>query len=155
MPEHPIYIPLLPQTAQEVIAKVHKNTRPALAMLEKEGFQFKNRIDIFDGGPTMHCPTSEIRTVDESRPQILSKIRQEIDASKNGDVQVKLVSNGKIDFRACLGKVHSADEDHCEIDNVTALRLNVKVGDQIRTADIKPFKSKTLKPAKKKNVENQ
>ena len=33
MPKHPIYIPLLPQKAQEVIGEVHDNTRPALSLI--------------------------------------------------------------------------------------------------------------------------
>src|SRR5262249_22653987 len=38
MPSHPIYIPLLPKEAQAVIGQVHEQTRPALKILEDEGF---------------------------------------------------------------------------------------------------------------------
>ena len=66
MPRHPIYIPLLPQEAQDVIGEVHRNTRPARAMLEKEGFVFDNFVDIFDGGPTLNASTNKIRVVNQN-----------------------------------------------------------------------------------------
>ena len=74
MPKHPIYIPLLPTEAREVIGKVHDNTRPALAVLEKEGFEFRNLVDIFDGGPTMHCSIDQIRAIRESQAGTVANI---------------------------------------------------------------------------------
>ena len=38
MPKYPIYVNLLSKEAQEVIGKVHDKTRPALQLLEEEGF---------------------------------------------------------------------------------------------------------------------
>ncbi|XZE45728.1 arginine N-succinyltransferase [Pirellulaceae bacterium SH467] len=67
MPKYPIYLELLPQSALDAIGKVHDQTRPALAMLEGQGFQRNNLIDIFDAGPVMACPTQQIRTVADSR----------------------------------------------------------------------------------------
>ena len=37
MPDHPIYIPLLPYSAQEVIGKPHKESAPAVKNLKAEG----------------------------------------------------------------------------------------------------------------------
>ncbi|ODC04362.1 arginine N-succinyltransferase [Terasakiispira papahanaumokuakeensis] len=66
MPRYPIYTAFLPQSARDCIGQVHAHTRPALAMLEKEGFRYEGYIDIFDGGPTMECRIQDIRTVRES-----------------------------------------------------------------------------------------
>ena len=66
MPTHPIYVPLLPKKAQEVIGKVHPNTEPALKLLESEGFAFNQEVDIFEAGPVVSCDKSEIRCVKES-----------------------------------------------------------------------------------------
>lgn len=41
--------------ARDVIGQVHPQTAPARAVLEKEGFRYRNYIDIFDGGPTLEC----------------------------------------------------------------------------------------------------
>ncbi len=55
MPKHPIYTHFLSQEARDVIGQVHPQTAPARAVLEKEGFRYRNYIDIFDGGPTLEC----------------------------------------------------------------------------------------------------
>ncbi len=131
MPHHPIYIPLLPDDAQAVIGQVHENTRPALAVLEKEGFEFRNLVDIFDGGPTIHCELEEIRAVRESRAGTVVSIDQVV-----ADGTEQLLSNCRMDYRCCLGDTHW-DGDEVTIDQVSALRLHLKVGDKIRCVDLK------------------
>lgn len=61
MPKHPIYTHFLSQEAQDVIGQVHPQTAPARAVLEKEGFRYRNYIDIFDGGPTLECDIDRVR----------------------------------------------------------------------------------------------
>ncbi len=132
MPEHPIYIPLLPYEAQQAIGKVHQHTEPALAMLLKEGFQYSGMVDIFDGGATVICATAAIRTVRESQAGVVHQIVPHLAASE------QLVSNGLLDFRVCLGRIHW-DGGNATLDEVTALRLEVKSGDRVRSSRIKPY----------------
>jgi arginine N-succinyltransferase len=63
MPKYPIYLELLPKEAIAVIGKVHPETKPALAMLESQGFVRTDQIDIFDGGPVVQCATQSIAAV--------------------------------------------------------------------------------------------
>ncbi len=135
MPQHPIYIPLLPQEAQDALGKVHEKTMPALVLLEQEGFEFHNFVDIFDGGPTLHCETAGIRSVRDSRLLEVSAINEQVD----GDMW--LISNARLDFRCTLGRAHIAG-DSIEIDNVTALGLGRKVGDRVRA--VRPRAEKSL-----------
>lgn len=128
MPRHPIYIPLLPKAAQAVIGDVHHNTRPALALLKSEGFEFRNHVDIFDGGPTMHCHVDKLRTVRESQRGVVGSIVPDVE---NG--QTCFISNCRLDFRVCEGPVHWLGNDTAEIDQNTALRLELKVGDPVRS----------------------
>ena len=132
MPKHPIYIPLLPENAQQVIGRVHPNTEPALAMLNKEGFVFRNVVDIFDGGPTVHCESNRIRAVRESRRGTVVEIVPEIRMD-----EPLLVANADLDFRCCLGAVQWRDEG-AVVDEVTALRLNLKQTDPIRVVPLRP-----------------
>lgn len=132
MPEHPIYIPLLPESAQEVIGKVHSNTEPAKAMLLKEGFEYRNRVDIFDGGPTLHCKTAEIRAVRESRRGTVGKIIPQLQVGSE-----QLICNARLNFRACLAPTIWED-DQVVIDEGTALRLNLKLGDKVRAVNLRP-----------------
>ena len=67
MPKHPIYAVLLPPEAQAVMGKVHEQTAPALRLLEQEGFRYQGYIDIFDGGPAVEAPMTEIRSIRRSR----------------------------------------------------------------------------------------
>jgi len=60
MPKYPIYVPLLPEPAREVIGQVHKATLPAYNMLKLEGFQDSGYVDIFDAGPTVEAPLNQI-----------------------------------------------------------------------------------------------
>lgn len=135
MPSHPIYIPLLPEEAQQVVGHVHPNTEPALAMLKKEGFEFRNRVDIFDGGPTLHSAFDKIRAIRESRPYPIREIAKEVEGNE------LLLGNCKLNFRCCLGKVHLDDAGQVLIDQVTALQLKLKVGETVRAVSLKPARS--------------
>ena len=132
MPKHPIYIPLLPETAQAVIGQVHQNTAPALAVLKKEGFEFRNLVDIFDGGPTMHCQLKNIRAVKSSQSGTVSAIESNVE----GGTQ-QLISNSRLDYRTCLGETRWSGGE-VTIDQVSALRLKLKVGDSLRCVNLKP-----------------
>lgn len=52
MPHYPIYVPLLPDAAQESMGQVHPRAQITFDILMREGFETDNYIDIFDGGPT-------------------------------------------------------------------------------------------------------
>lgn len=132
MPEHPIYIPLLPSSAQAVIGHVHRNTQPALAMLQKEGFEYRRRVDIFDGGPMLHCQLQDIRAVRESTKGTVAEISPEVEPST-----LQLISNARLDFRSCLGSIMWRNES-AVIDQLTALQLDLKVGDSLRSVPLKP-----------------
>ncbi len=133
MPKHPIYIPLLPEDAQNAVGQVHKNTVPARSVLEKEGFAFRDRVDIFDGGPTLQCATQEIRAIRESCQGVIEAIVANV---KNGSRQ--LISNDHLNFRACMGDIIWNADGQASIDQVTALQLNLKVGDNVRSVPLKP-----------------
>jgi arginine N-succinyltransferase len=66
MPQHPIYLDLLSAEVRAGIGQVHEESAPALAMLQAEGFNVTDFVDIFDGGPMVSCDTSKIRAVQRS-----------------------------------------------------------------------------------------
>ncbi len=80
MPRHPIYLCLLPQEARDAIGQVHHQTRPALAMLQAEGFRHRDWIDLFDGGPVVHCRRESIDAVRRTRFLPLVGVRENLDA---------------------------------------------------------------------------
>jgi len=133
MPEYPIYVALLPPEAQTVIGQVHTNTLPALEMLEHEGFEFRGFVDIFDGGPAVHCQTKNIRSIRASRKGTVHKL---VDSVQEGPRL--LISNSNIQFRCCVGHAQWNDHGQATIETALADALNLKVGDDLRTAHLKP-----------------
>lgn len=133
MPKHPIYIPLLPQAAQDVIGKVHPQTAPALHVLETEGFSLNGMVDIFEAGPCVSSPLRKIRAVKES---VQARIAQIVE----GPLEAKsyIISNTQRDFRACMGPLVVEKDESVIITKLTGLALKVKVGDSLRYVTAKP-----------------
>ena len=133
MPGHPIYIPLLPESAQRVIGQVHEQTKPALHILESEGFAFSGMVDIFEAGPIVQCRLDDIRTVRAS-------MRAEVAAVDDGitDEPASIIGTTLRQFRACLGSVRDQGNGRVALSRLTALALQVKVGDMVRHVPLRP-----------------
>lgn len=107
MPEHPLYTSLMDEPARAVIGKVHPDTRPALHMLESEGFRFNGFIDPFDGGPTIEAPVQTLRSVRQSS-HCRARIGPDRTPSKapwtnGGQGKTLMVANTSLaDFRATI-----------------------------------------------------
>ena len=71
LPRDDIYLSLLPPEARAVVAQVGPETVPARRMLEKLGFEYKDLIDPFDGGPTLEAKTDEIAVVRDTHTMTL------------------------------------------------------------------------------------
>ncbi|MBA3848745.1 MAG: arginine N-succinyltransferase [Opitutus sp.] len=125
-PRHPIYIPLLAPEVQAVIGRVHHDTEPALALLLAEGFRQKSEVDIFDAGPLLEAEVGNLRTIRQTRT---ARIRSA--ASPAPGAPDRLLANGILDFRACVGGVTEHDDGSVSIDADTAAALNVEAGDKL------------------------
>lgn len=128
MPDHPIYIPLLPQPAREVIGVPNAESRRAVKNLEAEGFTFSNMVDIFDAGPILSCPTERVRSVRESRTGTVGEItRQPIESPV-----YMMGTSGGAPFRATKGELDATDPADLRLGADAARALRVTVGDTIR-----------------------
>lgn len=129
MPRFPIYVNLLDDAAQAVVGKVHKNTLPALKLLQSEGLRFRNYIDIFDAGPTVEGELDQLRTVRNSR--LMTVI---IGTPAVGETC--LLCNVKLaDFRALHADV-TCQGDDVIVSSAVAEALGVSQGDQVRIAPL-------------------
>lgn len=127
MPHYPIYIRLLPKEAQAVIGVTHSTTRPALALLEGEGFRFEGCVDIFDAGPTVHAPLAQIRTVRES---VRATVREIIDSLES---EPFMISTTRLDsFRVCKGNLRLENGGTAAITGEVARVLGLGIGDALR-----------------------
>jgi arginine N-succinyltransferase len=138
MPKHPVYITLLPPEAKAVIGLVHDQTRPALRMLECEGFAWTGMVDMFDAGPIITCPLRDIRVVKESRKGVVTEI---VPGEVAGEAQ--LVTNARADFRAAAVVVQQM-KDGVRLSAESAAALAVKVADSVRFAPLRPSMNNSL-----------
>lgn len=67
MPHYPIYVPLLPDAACEVIGQLHPEAVAAFDILAAEGFEADRYVDIFDGGPVLEAHASRLKTLSTAR----------------------------------------------------------------------------------------
>ncbi|GAP73584.1 arginine N-succinyltransferase [Pseudoalteromonas sp. SW0106-04] len=130
MPKYPIYVNLLSEAAQAVIGQVHDNTKPALRLLQREGFEHRGYVDLFDAGPTVEAKLGNISTVRQSKVcPILIKEQLEPQAT------TWALCNDKVgDFRA----IFSDAVEYCDIKHQlyisaeAADTLGVSQGDSVR-----------------------
>ncbi|MDP8994402.1 MAG: arginine N-succinyltransferase [Pseudomonadota bacterium] len=129
MPKTPIYTAMLPESARAVMGVPHPTGRTAMRMLEREGFTHDGYIDIFDGGPTMSVATDQIRTIRESREEVLA----EAGAGEGG--QTMLVAAGRLErFACCYGKVRVGEDGAVALDPTAAGLLRIAPGDRFVAA---------------------
>ncbi|MBC75390.1 MAG: arginine N-succinyltransferase [Halobacteriovoraceae bacterium] len=136
LPKYPILVDLLPKEAQDVVAQVHPNTEPAKRILEQEGFQFNGLVGIFEPGPVLEAPLDEVRALKESKVLEVGEI---VDADFDSDVFI-ISNSGKIDFKACLGKLKVLDNGKAQVSAVTATALKLRFGDKLRYVSLKAKK---------------
>ena len=130
MPKHPIYTALLSEGARQVMGQPHYSGRPAMRMLETEGFGYQSYIDIFDGGPTMTVETNRIRTIRDARDGTIRGLTASDDESPT-----HLVSCGRLaGFRACLGHIGEEATEGVTLDERAAKLLGASTGDIISYA---------------------
>lgn len=128
MPRNPVYVCLLPEEAQKVIGEVHTNTRPALSLLQAEGFRCRGYVDIFDGGPTVECRLTDIRAVRESR-----LLTVDIGDMPESDKQFIISNNQLANYRATSAYLCIEEKaDQVVISAELAEELLLVKGDQIR-----------------------
>ncbi len=127
MPKYPIYLDLLPKSAQRAVGQVHTGSEPAKAMLERQGFKFSGYVDIFDGGATMVAERAAIDVVRHSR------IAQVIEITElPEDTAQCMVTNDQFDgFRCAAGRV-AERADGVAITPRLASRVKLQQGDRLR-----------------------
>lgn len=128
MPKHPVYVAMISDDARNAIGVPHETGRPAMRMLEDEGFAWESYIDIFDGGPTMTARTDAVRTVAQARQGAVS-------GSEPANPVPALVATGRLrTFRCCMAEIEALPDGSIAIDNAGRTALDVSPGDSVTWA---------------------
>ncbi|MFR0689973.1 arginine/ornithine succinyltransferase subunit alpha [Enterobacterales bacterium AE_CKDN230030158-1A_HGKHYDSX7] len=131
MPHYPIYVPLLPDDAQEAMGQVHPRAQITFDILMRDGFESDNYVDIFDGGPALHARTSGIRSIAQSR-QVPVRIGEGGKGNRG-----YLVTNGQLqDFRAVVAELDWVPGKPVTLNQETAEALGIGEGASVRLVAI-------------------
>ena len=127
MPQYPIYVPMLPQAAQDCIGRIHPDGQEAFDILEREGFETNSYIDLFDAGPTLYARTSNIRSIARSQTASVQQ-RPQIDCRGR-----YLLSNDALHgFRAIMAELDFQPDQPLSLTPAMCAALNVTDGSPIR-----------------------
>jgi len=128
MPKHPVYVAMISEEARMAIGVPHETGRPAMRMLEEEGFAWENYIDIFDGGPTMTARTDTVRTIANAAKAVVAR---KVPA---GGAKA-LVARGKLaEFRCTMGLVEPLEDGTIALDPAVQEALRVQPGETVTWA---------------------
>ncbi|MGO3297015.1 MAG: arginine N-succinyltransferase [Marinobacter sp.] len=128
MPPNPVYVTLLSESAQTALGQPHEFTKPNLELLQREGFQAGNYLDIFDGGPVLEARTDALHTLVTSQAKTLHGTYEE-------DGDTSLISAGEgVGFRCTLTKVADTLEGTLKVPVETWDVLEKTAGDEVRVA---------------------
>lgn len=126
MPRHPLYVPLLPASAQAVIGQHNEDFEDVVNILEHEGLRFEDQVDIFDAGPMLEARTRHIRTIRQSQTAAITITNQ-----TTSDGQRVLVGNNHCqDFRCILARLDT-DTQQVVLTAKQAQALMVETGEVV------------------------
>ena len=127
MPQYPIYVPMLPQAAQDCIGRIHPDGQEAFDILKREGFETNNYIDLFDGGPTLHARLPGIRSIAQSQ---IGTVTEGSSIDSRGRY---LVCNDLLkDYRAVIADLDYTAGQPVELSTQLCEALKVSEGGTIR-----------------------
>ncbi len=131
MPKHPIYTELLDKEAQDILGKPHENSRPAMELLESQGFHYTNHIDIFDGGPSIETRISNVEVVKNAVPKKVA-----IGTMATGGEKALVGAIGLSNF-VCVQAEVNLDNEEVSLPAETLQSLGVEAGDTVLVSPLK------------------
>ena len=142
LPKEPIYLSLLPPSARAAVAQVHNETKSARKMLERLGFEFRNFVDPFDGGPHLDAKTDDIIPVQHTHKRTIAN---PVPASKCTEMCIvsKLDSDGE--FRAIHEKVSLVNGNAISLTKECMDALEVDKGGEVGVTPMDFFSKPTPK----------
>lgn len=95
-PEEDIYLSLLDAKARLVLGRVGEATKPAQHLLESIGFEYRDEVDPFDGGPHYGAKTADVLPIKMGKKLHIGEFKDAVFKTQG------LVGLGHDDFRCVL-----------------------------------------------------
>lgn len=131
MPHYPVYVPILPESAQAAIGQPRPDIEPIVALLNAEGFEHRGYVDIFDAGPTLELRTDQIRSLRDSQ-----QLNADCVADKPTNAPLALVCNTELSRFRCL--LTPLDLQQPRLGAAVAEQLGVASGAPLRALPLNP-----------------
>lgn len=128
LPKEEIYLTLLPPEARAVVGQVGPETVPARKMLERLGFEYRDFVDPFDGGPHLEARTDEIGITRSTYRAILAG---EVDTAECNARGIVSRLDGDGDFRAGLADFRVDQQGKIRLTDDWVLALSLKPGIEV------------------------
>lgn len=125
IPQHPVYVPLLPPEAAGNIAQNHAAANRICQLLYREGFHKSKFIDPFDGGPVLKGQLQYTYTYSNIR---FKKARP---SEVIGGMKYLISNQSATDFRCAITTLVDGIGDTIRIPLDAAEALNIQEGDAI------------------------
>jgi arginine N-succinyltransferase len=127
MPSYPVYVPLLPESAQRVLGEPDEKALLAYEIHLEEGFETDRFVDIFDAGPVL---TAQI---DRSECVTRNETRAVHAAAEAGQGAAWLVASNRAgEFRCVLAELPADRNAGAPLPQTVRSALNVQPGDAVR-----------------------
>ncbi|MBJ7538981.1 arginine N-succinyltransferase [Marinomonas transparens] len=126
MPRYPIYVPTLPEAAQEVIGVVHEDSMQSTDILLEEGFEFRGYVDIFDAGPTIEARTENLRTIAQQ------KTGKALTQTDNQKGEMHLIATGHLENFRVTAAIAEPQSTGLAMDKATQEGLRISSGGYIQ-----------------------
>jgi arginine N-succinyltransferase len=126
MPKQPLYVNLLPESAQAVIGQPNEKGKAAMQMLLNEGFRWNGHVDIFDAAPSVDTRIDDIESVKQSATAEVLGISE-----YEGDQPAMIVTSDIRSFKACISTI-SVEKGGVRMPRAVMKELNLDMGDTVR-----------------------
>lgn len=126
VPDHPIPVPLLHESAKEALGKPHIETQNSYNIFIQEGFRFNKRVNFDSGGPILESDLEGMHTFQHSKVYCVESIQNNLDG------KLLMASNQKPEYRVGFINAKVGSDQAIVVDSQSAKLLLVNKGDWIR-----------------------
>ncbi|RBP83219.1 arginine N-succinyltransferase [Marinomonas rhizomae] len=126
MPRYPIYVPTLPEAAQESIGVVHEDSGQSADILLDEGFEFRGYVDIFDAGPSIEARTESLHTI------VNQKTDKALSLTETSKGAIHLISAGHLESFRVTAAPAEPQVAGLAVEKTTQERLGITTGKRIQ-----------------------
>ncbi|TAM04375.1 MAG: arginine/ornithine succinyltransferase subunit alpha [Paraburkholderia sp.] len=149
MPAYPIYVPLLPESAQRVLGEPDTSALLAYDIHLEEGFEPDRYVDIFDAGPVLTAQVDRTTSVAANESRVVREAASTAVNTATGASYMVASQRGG-EFRCVLttlpplpegghhrGAPHHAARGAAPLDSAARAALDVQDGDVVRCAPLR------------------